>query len=154
MFGWQDYDAGLRVGDFLQREGIEVSFTPIGNNDEIISRLSAGGAGQVDIVTPYMGYIPFMVAAELLEPIDKSLVPNLANVPEVFRNNSNVIVNGTRYAVPFTWGSGPMAYDPAVIPTAPESWMDIFKPEYKGKVGMMDDPDRQPDVGGDSRHRR
>jgi spermidine/putrescine transport system substrate-binding protein len=140
IFGWQDYDAGLRVGDFLQREGIEVSFTPIGNNDEIISRLSAGGAGQIDIVTPYMGYIPFMVAAELLEPIDESLVPNLANVPEVFRNDSNVIVDGTRYAVPFTWGSGPMAYDPAVIPTAPESWMDIFKPEYKGKVGMMDDP--------------
>jgi spermidine/putrescine transport system substrate-binding protein len=96
MFGWQDYDAGLRVGDFLQREGIEVSFTPIGNNDEIISRLSAGGAGQVDIVTPYMGYIPFMVAAELLEPIDESLVPNLANVPEVFRNDSNVGVDGTR----------------------------------------------------------
>ena len=75
MFGWQDYDAGLRVGDFLQREGIEVSFTPIGNNDEIISRLSAGGAGQVDIVTPYMGYIPFMVAAELLEPIDDRWCP-------------------------------------------------------------------------------
>jgi spermidine/putrescine-binding protein len=140
MFGWQDYDAGLRVGDFLKREDIEVSFTPIGNNDEIISRLSAGGAGQIDIVTPYMGYIPFMVAADLLEPIDESLVPNLANVPDVFRNDSNVIVNGTRYSVPFTWGSGPMAYDPAVIPTAPESWMDIFKPEYKGKVGMMDDP--------------
>jgi hypothetical protein len=41
IFGWQDYDAGLRVGDFLQREGIEVGFTPIGNNDEIISRLSS-----------------------------------------------------------------------------------------------------------------
>ena len=90
IFGWQDYDAGLRVGDFLQREGIEVSFTPIGNNDEIISRLSAGGAGQIDIVTPYMGYIPFMVAAELLEPVDESKVPNLAKVPEVFRNDSNV----------------------------------------------------------------
>jgi spermidine/putrescine transport system substrate-binding protein len=140
IFGWQDYDAGLRVGDFLKREGIEVSFTPIGNNDEIISRLSAGGAGQIDIVTPYMGYIPFMVAAELIEPINESLVPNLAHVPDVFRNDSNVIVNGKRYSVPFTWGSGPMAYDPAVIKAAPESWMDIFKPEYKGKVGMMDDP--------------
>jgi len=140
LFGWQDYDAGLRVGDFLQREGIEVNLTPIGNNDEIISRLSAGGAGQIDLVTPYMGYIPFMVAAELLEPIDEAQVPNLANVPEVFRNDSNVIVNGTRYSVPFTWGSGPMAYDPAVIATPPESWMDVFKPEYAGKVGMMDDP--------------
>ncbi len=140
MFGWQDYDAGLRVGDFLKREDIEVTFTGIGNNDEIISRLAAGGAGQIDIVTPYMGYIPFLAASELIEPIDESLVPNLKNVPEVFRNDSNVIVNGTRYSVPFTWGSAPMAYDPAVIPTAPESWMDIFKPEYKGKVGMADDP--------------
>jgi spermidine/putrescine transport system substrate-binding protein len=140
IFGWQDYDAGLRVGDFLQREGIEIAFTPIGNNDEIISRLSAGGAGQIDIVTPYMGYIPFMVAADLLEPVDESKVPNLAKVPEVFRNDSNLIVNGKRYAVPFTWGSGPMAYDPAVITSPPESWMDVLKPEYKGKVGMMDDP--------------
>lgn len=140
LFGWQDYDAGLRVGDFLEREAIDVTFTPIGNNDEIVSRLAAGGAGQIDLVTPYMGYIPFMVAADLLEPIDESLVPNLANVPEVFRNDSNVIVNGTRYSVPFTWGSGPMAYDPAAIREAPESWMDIFKPEYKGKVGMADDP--------------
>ncbi len=140
MFGWQDYDAGLRAGDFLKREDIEVTFTSIGNNDEIISRLAAGGAGQIDIVTPYMGYIPFLAASELIEPIDESLVPNLAKVPEVFRNDSNVIVNGTRYSVPFTWGSAPMAYDPAVIPTAPESWMDIFKPEYKGKVGMADDP--------------
>ena len=140
MFGWQDYDAGLKTGDFLKREDIEVTFTGIGNNDEIISRLAAGGAGQIDIVTPYMGYIPFMAASELIEPIDESLVPNLKNVPEVFRNDSNVVVNGTRYSVPFTWGSGPMAYDPAVIPTPPESWMDIFKPEYKGKVGMADDP--------------
>jgi spermidine/putrescine transport system substrate-binding protein len=140
MFGWQDYDAGLRTGDFLTKNDIDVTFTGIGNNDEIISRLAAGGAGQIDIVTPYMGYIPFMAASELIEPIDESLVPNLAKVPEVFRNDSNVIVNGTRYSVPFTWGSAPMAYDPAVIPTAPESWNDIFKPEYKGKVGMADDP--------------
>ncbi len=140
MFGWQDYDAGLRVGDFLTKNDIDVTFTGIGNNDEIISRLAAGGAGQIDIVTPYMGYIPFLAASELIEPIDESLVPNLSKVPEVFRNDSNVIVNGTRYSVPFTWGSAPMAYDPAVIPNAPESWMDIFKPEYKGKVGMADDP--------------
>src|SRR5262249_31680599 len=130
----------LRVGDFLKNENIEVTFTGIGNNDEIISRLAAGGAGQIDIVTPYMGYIPFLAASELIEPIDESLVPNLKNVPEGFRHAPNVLVTGPRYSVPFTWGSAPMAYDPAVIPTAPESWMDIFKPEYKGKVGMADDP--------------
>ena len=140
MFGWQDYDAGLRVGDFLSKNDITLNFTTIGSNDEIISRLAAGGAGQIDIVNPYMGYIPFLAASDLIEPVDESLVPNLKDVPDVFRNDSNVIVDGKRYSVPFTWGSAPMAYDPAVIKTAPDSWMDIFKPEYKGKVGMADDP--------------
>ena len=140
LFGWQGYDEGLRVGDFLAKNDIEVNFTTIGNNDEIVTRLANGGVGQMDLVTPYMGYIPLMVQADLLDPIDESLVPNLAKVPEVFRNDSNVVINGTRYSVPFTWGAAPLAYDPAVIPTAPESWMDVLKDEYKGKVGMMDDP--------------
>ena len=58
----------------------------------------------------------------------------------LFRNDPNVNVDGKLYGVPFTWGSGPMMYDPAVIPTAPTSWNDLLKPEYTGKVGMMDDP--------------
>jgi spermidine/putrescine transport system substrate-binding protein len=140
LFGWQGYDEGLRVDDFLAKNDIEVNFTPIGNNDEIVTRLAGGGVGQMDLVTPYMGYIPLMVAADLLDPIDESLVPNLAKVPDVFRNDSNVVVNGTRYSVPFTWGAAPMAYDPAVFTTPPTSWKEILKDEYKGKVGMMDDP--------------
>jgi spermidine/putrescine transport system substrate-binding protein len=140
LFGWQGYDEGLRVGDFLAKNDIEVNFTPIGNNDEIVTRLASGGVGQMDLVTPYMGYIPLMVAAELLDPIDESLVPNLAKVPEVFRNDSNVVIDGTRYSVPFTWGSAPMAYDPAVFATPPTSWNVILEDQFKGKVGMMDDP--------------
>ena len=140
LVGWQGYDEGLRVGDFLAKNDIEVNFTPIGNNDEIVTRLASGGVGQMDLVTPYMGYIPLMVAADLLDPVDESLVPNLAKVPEVFRNDSNLVIDGKRYAVPFTWGSGPMAYDPAAFSTPPTSWKVILEDGLKGKVGMMDDP--------------
>ena len=31
-------------------------------------------------------------------------------------------------------------YDPAAVSGVPESWLDILKPEYKGKVAMVDDP--------------
>ena len=58
----------------------------------------------------------------------------------IFRNDPNINVDGKLYGVPFTWGGGPMVYDPAVIPTPPASWKDLLKPEYTGKVGMMDDP--------------
>jgi len=140
FFGWQGYDAGLSVDDFLGKNDITLETTYIGNNDEIVTKLTAGGVGSIDIVTPYMGYIPLLVALDVIQPIEEALVPNLADVMSVFRNDKNINVDGKLYGVPFTWGSAPMLYDPAAIPTAPASWHDLMKPEYKGKVGMMDDP--------------
>jgi spermidine/putrescine-binding protein len=31
-----------------------------------------------------------------------------------------------------------MMYDPAAIPEKPQSWADVLKPEFKGKVSMLD----------------
>jgi spermidine/putrescine-binding protein len=46
--------------------------------------------------------------------------------------------DGKLYAVPFTWGTLSMIYDPAAI-SKPTSWKDALKDEYKGKVAMVDD---------------
>ena len=140
FLGWQGYDSGLAAEDFLAKNDITLNTTYIGNNDEIVTKLTAGGVGSIDIVTPYMGYVPLLVALDVIQPIDASLVPNLADVMDVFRNDKNINLDGQLYAVPFTWGSAPMLYDPAVVTTPPTSWSDLMKPEYKGKVGMMDDP--------------
>lgn len=140
FLGWQGYDAPLLVDDAVKNEGITLNTTYIGNNDEIVTKLTSGGIGQIDIVTPYMGYVPLLAMTGLIDPIDESLVPNLAQVMPLFRNDANINVEGKLYAVPFTWGSGPMMYDPATYPTPPASWKDLLKPEFTGKVGMMDDP--------------
>lgn len=140
FLGWQGYDTPITFDDFTKSKGITMNTTYIGNNDEIITKLRSGGIGQIDVVTPYMGYIPLMVKLDIIQEIDTSRVPNLEKMIPLFRNDPNVNVNGKLYGVPFTWGSAPMMYDPAVIPKAPESWQDLFKPEYAGKVGMMDDP--------------
>jgi spermidine/putrescine-binding protein len=139
FLGWQGYDEGLFADSFMADNDLTLNTTYIGNNDEIVTKLTSGGIGSIDIVTPYMGYIPLMVEAGLVDPIDEAKVPNLAKVLPLFRDDANINVDGVLYGVPFTWGSAPMMYDPAVIPEAPVSWQDLFKPEYKGKVGMMDD---------------
>ncbi|MGH6720310.1 MAG: ABC transporter substrate-binding protein [Alphaproteobacteria bacterium] len=140
FLGWQGYDEALFVDSFMQDQGISLETTYIGNNDEIVTKLQTGGIGTIDVVTPYMGYVPLLARTNLIEPIDESKVPNLADMLPLFRDDTNVNIDGKLYSTPFTWGSAPMMYNPAVIPTAPESWFDLFKAEYKGKVGMMDDP--------------
>ena len=80
-----------------------------------------------------MGYVPLLVALDVIQPIEEGLVPNLADVMPVFRNDKNINLDGKLYAVPFTWGSAPMLYDPAVIPTAPASWADLDETGIQGQ---------------------
>ena len=140
FLGWQGYDDPVIFDGFIKDKDIALNTTYIGNNDEIVTKLRSGGIGQIDIVTPYMGYIPLLVKLDLIQAIDTARVPNLAKMIPLFRNDPNVNVNGKLYSVPFTWGSAPMMYDPAAFPEAPASWRDLLRPEFAGKVGMMDDP--------------
>ena len=141
MVCWQGYDDAFKAGSFMEDNGYEINPTYIGSNDEILTKITAGGRGTIDIVTPYMGYVPLMVAADMLEPIDESSVPNLKNVLPVFRNDPNIVVDGKLYAAPFTWGAAPMLYDPEHFgDTAPSSWRILETPELEGKFGFSDDP--------------
>eukprot|EP01036_Dinobryon_divergens_P049774 gene49774-66673_t len=78
--GWQGYDEPLKLGSFLKDNAISLATTYINSNEEIITRLQAGGAGQVDFITIYYGHIPILIAADLIEPIDESKIPALANL--------------------------------------------------------------------------
>jgi spermidine/putrescine transport system substrate-binding protein len=136
--GWQGYDEPLKLGSFLKDNGIALATTYINTNEEIITRLQAGGAGQVDFITIYYGHIPILVAADLVEAIDESKVPGIADIFPEFLNVDPIRKDGKLYAVPFTWGTLSMIYDPAATPK-PTSWKDALKDDVKGKVAMVDD---------------
>ncbi|MFO1039599.1 MAG: extracellular solute-binding protein [Geminicoccaceae bacterium] len=133
--GWQGYDNPLTADGFLEKNGIELAATYLANNDEIVTKLAA--QAPIDIVTPYMGYVPGLREAGLIQKIDTDKVPNLPKVFQFAREDSNLYVDGVHWSVPHTWGGGPMVYDPAVL--TPTSWFDLLKPEYKGKIAIMDD---------------
>lgn len=136
--GWQGYDEPLKLGSFLADNQIALATTYINTNEEIITKLQAGGVGQIDFITIYYGHVPILIAADLVEPIDESRVPGIADIFPEFLNVEALRKDGKLYAVPFTWGTLSMIYDPAAIPK-PTSWKDALKDEYKGKVAMVDD---------------
>ena len=133
--GWQGYDEPLATEDFLKSSGIELATTYLANNDEIVTKLAA--RAPIDIVTPYMGYVPGLREAGLIRPVDVSRVPNLGKVLPIFRDDANLFVDGVHWSVPITWGGGPMVYDPAAV--TPTSWFDLEKPEFKKRIAMFDD---------------
>lgn len=63
------------------------------------------------------------------EPVTTATVPNLAHVPEAFRNG---------YSVPHIISGKVMLYNPDKIPAPPKGFADLWDPKYKGRVGLID----------------
>jgi len=138
--GWQGYETPILSGSFIADNDIDFQPTFISSNEEIITKLQAGGIGKTDLITMYFGYLPLMAEGELLEPIDPSKIDQMPKLIPQFLAQDAIKHDGNLMGVPWNWGSLPLMYDPAVVTTPPESWLDILKPEYQGKVAMVDDP--------------
>lgn len=137
MLGWQGYDDETARADFDAAGGV-LNPTYIGNNDEILARLR-GGQGTFDIVTPNAAFLPALVLAGVLEPLDYDALPNASGYfPEFFKPTWNTFDDGT-WGAPVEWGNGPMVYRPDLIDEVPASWMQLADPEFEGKVAMWDD---------------
>ena len=70
--------------------------------------MSAGGTGY-DIIVPTDATLVKMKHAELLEPLDLSLIPNVKNLDERFRNAA--YDPGNKYSIPWQWGTTGIGYD-------------------------------------------
>lgn len=137
MLGWQGYDDQTARAPFDAAGGV-LTPTYIGNNDEILARLR-GGQGSFDIVTPNAAFLPALVLAGVLEPLDYSRIPNTAGYfPEFSKPKWNTF-DGSTWGAPVEWGNGPMVYRPDLIDNVPTSWMQLADPEFKDKVAMWDD---------------
>ena len=58
--GWQGYETPIKAGTFLKDNDIDFQPTFISSNEEIITKLQAGGIGKTDLITMYFGYLPLM----------------------------------------------------------------------------------------------
>ncbi len=136
---WQGYDGPNANKPFVEQTGATINATYLGSNDEIFATLRAGGLGEIDLVTPYHGYVKNLYEAGLLQEIDYSRLPNTADYIPLFLKPDWNTFDGKTYSAPFVWGTGPMIYNTEFIPEAPKEWMDVMLPEYTGKVVMTDD---------------
>lgn len=139
FMGWQGYEEGFDAGGFLAANGYALNNTYMNDNNQIIATATAGGMGNMDIATPDHGYAPVMAEIGILQELDIERLPNFGNMFEFFRTMPGPNVDGAQYALPYTWGSIPLMYNPDVVKEKPTSWRDIMKPEYKGRVALTND---------------
>jgi spermidine/putrescine transport system substrate-binding protein len=139
MLSWEGYRGKGVVDPWLSQKQISITENLLASNEEVLTKLKAGGIGNVSLATPNVAYVPQLVAADTLQPIDVERIPNLKQmIPAIDATaRESAEIDGELYAIPYMWGFDGMVYNAAEVKQAPKSWKDVLKPELKDKILMI-----------------
>ncbi len=136
FYNWTDYIATDTIPNFQKETGIKVTYDNYSSNDELFAKLSAGSTGY-DIIVPTDATLVKMKHANLVEPLDLSLIPNVVNLDPRFRNAA--YDPGNQYSIPWQWGTTGIGFDKTKVGGSVTDW-DAFKlPAIKGKSSFLDE---------------
>jgi len=136
ILNWSEYIDPELVAAFEQQFNAkvnEVYFESDDQRDDML--LETSGVGY-DLVMVNGANVESYRKRNWLAALDEQKVPNLKQI------NSHWLdaFPGVRgHAVPYFWGTLGIAYRRDLVPVAPTSWMDIFRPEASlhGRIGMV-----------------
>jgi putrescine transport system substrate-binding protein len=133
FYNWSDYIDPTVLDDFSRETGIKVRYDTFDSNDTLEAKLLAGKSGY-DVVVPTGYFLARQIAAGIFQKLDKSKLPNLANVwPEI----ASRLVSydpGNQYAVNYMWGTTGIGYNVKAAremlgeTASVDSWADVFEP--------------------------
>ena len=136
VYNWDDYLDDATIPEFEAKFGVKVNYDVYDSNETLLAKLQAGASG-FDVIFPSDYMVEIMIQMGLLEPLDKTQIPNLALLDPMFLNQPFDPANA--YSVPFTWGTCGIGYRADKISAPPDSWAVMFDPQYAGRIVMLDD---------------
>jgi putrescine transport system substrate-binding protein len=138
VYNWSDYIDPTVLADFTKETGIKVRYDTFDSNDTLETKLLAGKSGY-DVVVPTGFFLERQIKAGVFQKLDKSKLPNLANLwPEIAQRLA-VYDPGNQFAVNYMWGTTGLGYNvkkarEILGPDARiDSWDTVFKPDNLAK---------------------
>jgi len=141
LYNWGDYVAKSTIPSFEEKTGIQVTQDYFSSNEELLAKLQAGGTGY-DVIVPSDYMVTIMIKSDVIQPLDKSKIPNFENIGERFRGLPYDPNN--EYSVPYQWGTTGILYNKKEIGKQEESWDPMWNPEFEGRIGMLNDVRETP----------
>lgn len=139
LYNWADYLPASVRKSFEKEYGIEVVESYYDGNEQLLAKLQAGTRGY-DIVVPDNITVHIMLTEKLIQPLHMDLIPNFANVMEVYRRPGyNEDEDGNLYSVPYQWGTTGIGHRKDIVTETVDSWSVLWNKAYKGQITMLND---------------
>lgn len=138
VFNWSEYMPDSVLSDFRKETGIKVIYSTFESNEAMFAKIRLVGGKEYDLVFPTTYYVHRMRRENLLQPLDKNLLPNSKHLdPKLMDRPYDP---GNVYSLPYLWGSTGIGCNAAAIPPETvKSWKDLWNPAYKGRVLLSND---------------
>ncbi len=144
---WEGYAEPEWLEKFKSDTGAAVNIVYAGSADEMFAKMQGSNGSDFDLVSFDSSLFPRYTDAKLIQPVDKSKIPNLKNLAPEFQNVPVLMKGDDLYGLPFAWGALPLIYDTAAFPTAPESWEVMWDPQYSQQMLWQDDANNSITLG-------
>lgn len=135
LFAWSEYVPQTVLDGFQKETGIKVNYETYASNEEMLSKLMAGG--KYDIIQPSEYTIEALIKDGKLTKLDHSKIPNLKNLEPAFTKMS--YDTGNQFSVPWMSGSVGIVYNTEKVKEPIKGFADVFSGKYAGRIVALDD---------------
>lgn len=141
VLAWDGYADADWVKEFTATTGIGVDVVFIGSDDEVWAKIKGSEGKDFDIFAVNTAQLQRYINADLVSPIDVSLLPNQKDVLPRFRDLEavgGVTKDGKVYGIPYCFDSIGLIYDADKVKPAPTSMSVLWDPAFQGKILAYD----------------
>lgn len=136
LFGWSEYIPQPVLDGFTKETGIKVNFETYSSNEELMSKLLAGGT-HYDLIQPSDYAAEAMIRNRLLAPLDLAKLPNLKNIDPAFLHRPHD--PQSKYTVPYMSGTVGIVVNSDRVKDPIRTYRDVFQPKYKDRIVVLND---------------
>jgi spermidine/putrescine-binding protein len=135
VYNWGDYIDDTVIELFENETGISVNYELFSSNEAMYTKIKTGGS-EYDIAIPSDYMIQKMIEEDMLEKIDFSNVPNMANIDNKLKGLA--FDKSNEYSVPYMWGTLGILYNTNMVDEVVDSFDILWDEKYKNKIFMYD----------------
>ena len=136
VYNYDEYIGEDTVSSFEETYGVKVTYDIFVDYTTMEAKISTGNSGY-DVTFMTGVDVPKYVARGLVQPLELSLIPNLANLGPGWQDPA--YDPGNAHSVPYMWWTTGFAYDTEKIPEDLTSWAALWDARWKKKMAMLDD---------------
>lgn len=136
IFVWTEYIPPEMIECFELVTGIKVNRDEYSGNEEMYAKVSAGSTNY-DLIQPTDYIIPLMARQNLLQELDHAKLPVMKNFDPNYLDFE--FDPGNKYTIPYQAGTDAIVVNTDAVENVPQSWEDLWKPEYAGRMVFLDE---------------